>query len=126
MENPAEVKEIRNKLRMMKFPQDEIVSTVRRQQRAIHKQKLANETLRKEIVEYEKEITNLDHQLEQFKTNEELQKLNAQKKRYFNQLSVINAYLAAEEKKRKKLEDEVSKANSKAGGLFKQSKENAV
>ncbi|KAK8891599.1 hypothetical protein M9Y10_028812 [Tritrichomonas musculus] len=126
MENPAEVKEIRNKLRMMKFPQDEIVSTVRRQQRAIHKQKLANETLRKEIVEYEKEITNLDHQLEQFKTNEELQKLNAQKKRYFNQLSVINAYLAAEEKKRKKLGDEVSKANSKAGGLFKQSKENAV
>ncbi|KAK8891605.1 hypothetical protein M9Y10_028818 [Tritrichomonas musculus] len=81
MENPAEVKEIRNKLRMMKFPQDEIVSTVRRQQRAIHKQKLANETLRKEIVEYEKEITNLDHQLEQFKTNEELQKLNAQKKK---------------------------------------------
>lgn len=125
MENPAEVKEIRNKLRMMKFPQDEIVSTVRRQQRAIHKQKLANETLRKEIVEYEKEIANLDHQLEQFKTNEELQKLNALKKRYSNQLSVINADLAAEEQKRKKLEDEVSKANSKAGGLFKQSKENA-
>ena len=70
-----------------------------------------------EIVEYEKEITNLDHQLKQFKTNEELQKLNALKKRYSNQLSVINADLAAEEQKRKKLEDEVSKANSKANYL---------
>jgi hypothetical protein len=39
MENPAEVQELRNKLRMMKFPQDEILNTVRRQQRAIHKQK---------------------------------------------------------------------------------------
>lgn len=125
MENPAEVKEIRNKLRMMKFPQDEIVNTVRRQQRAIYKQRLANETLRKEITEYEKEIANLDHQLEQFKTNEELQKLNSQIKNYTNKLSVISADLAAEEQKRKKLEDEVSKANSKSGGFFKQSKENS-
>ena len=124
MENPAEVKEIRNKLRMMKFPQDEIVNTVRRQQRAIYKQKLANDTIRREITEYEKEIANLEHQLEQFKNNEELQRHNSLLKKYSNQLSVINADLAAEEQKRKKLENEVSKANSKAGGFFKQSKEN--
>ncbi|OHS96134.1 hypothetical protein TRFO_37717 [Tritrichomonas foetus] len=124
MENPAEVKEIRNKLRMMKFPQDEIVNTVRRQQRAIYKQKQANETIRKEIDEYEKEIANIDHQIEQFKTNEELQRLNSLMKNYTNKLSVINADLAAEEQKRRKLEDEVSRANSKHGGFYKQSREN--
>lgn len=124
MENPSEVKEIRNKLRMMNFPQDEIVGTVRRQQKAIFKQKQANETIKKELAEYEKEIEALDKQAEALKTNEELQKLNSLIKNYSNKLSVINADYAAEEQKRKKLEDEVSKANSKAGGFFQQSREN--
>ena len=124
MENPNEVKEIRNKLRMMGFPQDEIVSCVRRQQRAISKQSQANETIKNEIAQYEREIAHIDKTVEEFKTNEELQKLNSLQKIYQNKLSVINADLAAEEQKRKKLEEEVSKANSKHGGFYKQSKEN--
>ncbi|OHT09583.1 hypothetical protein TRFO_21464 [Tritrichomonas foetus] len=126
MENPAEVQELRNKLRMMKLPQEDILNVVRRQQRAIHKQKLANDTIRNEITEYEKQIANLDHDIEKYKTNEELQRLQQQFKSLTNKNSVVSADLAAEEGKRKKLEEEVSRANSKAGGFFKQSKENEV
>lgn len=124
MENPAEVQEVRNKLRMMKLPQDDILNTVRRQQRAIHKQKQANDTIRNEIVEYEAQIANLDRDIQNYKNNEELQKLQTYKKNLSNKLSILSADLAAEEQKRKKLEEDVSKANSKAGGLFQQSKEN--
>ncbi|KAK8889556.1 hypothetical protein M9Y10_034306 [Tritrichomonas musculus] len=124
MENPAEVQELRNKLRMMKLPQDDILNTVRRQQRAIHKQKQANDTIRNEIVEYEAQIANLDRDIQNYKSNEELQKLQTYKKNLSNKLSILSADLAAEEQKRKKLEEDVSKANSKAGGLFQQSKEN--
>ena len=80
MENPAEVQEVRNKLRMMKLPQDDILNTVRRQQRAIHKQKQANDTIRNEIVEYEAQIANLDRDIQNYKSNEELQKLQTYKK----------------------------------------------
>lgn len=124
MENPAEVQELRNKLRMMKFPQDEILNTVRRQQRAIHKQKAANDTIRDEIAEYEKEISNIDRDIHLYKSNEELQKLQTARKALSNKLSNITADHNAEELKRKKMEEEVSKANSKAGGLFQQSREN--
>lgn len=124
MENPAEVQELRNKLRMMKLPQDDIINTVRRQQRAIHKQKLANDTIRNEIFEYDAQIRNLDKDIEKYKSNEDLQKLHLQFKNLSNKNSIISADLAAEESKRKKLEEEVSKANSKAGGLFKQAHEN--
>ncbi|KAK8860876.1 hypothetical protein M9Y10_012568 [Tritrichomonas musculus] len=124
MENPAEVQELRNKLRMMKLPQDDIINTVRRQQRAIHKQKMANDTIRNEISEYDTQIRNLDKDIEKYKNNEELQKLHLQYKNLLNKNSIISADLAAEESKRKKLEEEVSKANSKAGGLFKQAHEN--
>jgi chromosome segregation ATPase len=124
MENPAEVQELRNKLRMMKFPQDEILNTVRRQQRAIHKQKQANDTIRNEIAEYETQIEALKKQIELHNTNEELQHLQAQKKNLSNKFSAIAADLAAEEAKRKKLQEEVSRANSRSGGLFKQSREN--
>ena len=124
MENPAEVQEIRNKLRMMKFPQDEILNTVRKQQRAIHKQKQANETIRNEITEYEGQIAKINHSIEKYKTDEELQRLQTQKKNLSNKLSVLNNDFAVEESKRKKLEEDVSKANSKTGGLFQQSREN--
>ena len=124
MDKPAEVQELRNKLRMMKLPQDEILNVVRRQQRAIYKQKLANDTIRNEITEYEQQIRNLDKDIEKYKTNEELQKLNTQFKNLTNKNSIIQADFAAEEGKRKKLEEEVSKANSRAGGLYKQLHEN--
>lgn len=124
MENPAEVQELRNKLRMMKFPQDEILNTVRRQQRAIHKQKQANETIRNEIVEYETQLANIDREISLHKSNEELQKLQTERKRLTNKLSNLTADKDAEEAKRKRIEEEVSKANSKAGGFFQQSREN--
>lgn len=124
MDNPAEVQELRNKLRMMKLPQDDIINTVRRQQRAIYKQKLANDTIRNEIFEYDAQIRNLDKDIEKYKNNEDLQKLQLQFKNLSNKNSIISADLAAEESKRKKLEEEVSRANSKAGGLFKQAHEN--
>lgn len=124
MENPAEVQELRNKLRMMKLPQDEILNTVRKQQRAIHKQKQANDTIRNEITEYETQISNLDKAIEKFKNDETLQRLQTQKKNLTNKLSILTADYAAEEAKRKKLEDDVSKANSEAGGLYQQSREN--
>ncbi|OHT13325.1 hypothetical protein TRFO_16525 [Tritrichomonas foetus] len=108
----------------MKLPQDEILNTVRRQQRAIHKQKSANDTIRYEITEYETQIANLDRDIQNFKNNEELQRLQTQKKNLSNKLSILSADFAAEEQKRKKLEEDVSKANSKAGGLFQQSREN--
>ena len=62
--------------------------------------------------------------MKEYKNNEELQKLQTYKKNLSNKLSILSADLAAEEQKRKKLEEDVSKANSKAGGLFQQSKEN--
>lgn len=124
MENPAEVQELRNKLRMMKLPQDDILNTVRRQQRAIHKQKQANDTIRNEITQYEIQIANIDRENQLFKSNEELQRLQTHKKNLSNKLSILTADLAAEEQKRKKLEEDVSKANSKAGGLFHQNKQN--
>ena len=124
MENPAEVQEVRNKLRMMKFPQDEILSVVRRQQRALHKQKQANDTIRSEIDQYEKQIANIDREIHLYKTSEDLQRLQTMRKNLTNRLSVLTADFNAEEAKRRKLEDEVSVENSKAGGFFQQSREN--
>jgi hypothetical protein len=44
-----EVQELRNRLRMMKFPgADEVLNVVRRHQRALQKETEANETLRQE------------------------------------------------------------------------------
>jgi chromosome segregation ATPase len=126
METAAEVQELRNKLRMMKFPQDEILNTVRKQQRAISKQKQANDTIRIEITEYETQIEAMQAQIEMHQANEELQHLQALHKNLANKYSVITADLAAEEAKRRKLEEEVSRANSRSGGLFKQSRENEV
>lgn len=124
MENPAEVQEVRNKLRMMKFPQDEILNVVRRQQRALHKQKQANDTIRGEIEQYEKQIANIDREIHLYKTSEDLQRLQTSRKNLTNRLSVLTADYNAEEAKRRKLEDEVSVENSKAGGFFQQSREN--
>lgn len=124
MENPAEVQELRNKLRMMKFPQDEILNVVRRQQRAIHKQKQANETLRNEIDQYESQINRIQQLINAHKTNEDLLRLESQKKTLSNKFSILSADYKEEDKKRKKLEEEVSKARSKAGGIFAQAREN--
>jgi hypothetical protein len=63
-------------------------------------------------------------QIELHQTNEELQRLQTLKKNLSNKYSVISADLTAEEAKRKKLEEEVSRANSRSGGLFKQLREN--
>jgi chromosome segregation ATPase len=124
MENPAEVQELRNKLRMMKFPQDEILNTVRRQQRAIHKQKEANDTLRSEIQEFETQIESIQKDLERHQSSEELQRLQAQQKALANKLSTLSADRSVEDNKRKKLEEEISRAESNSGGLFKQLRAN--
>jgi chromosome segregation ATPase len=124
MENPAEVQELRNKLRMMKFPQDDILNTVRRQQRAIHKQRQANDTIRNEIEQYEAQIQALSLLKEQHKADHGLEVLQATKKTLSNKLSILSADYQAEEAKRHRLEEAVSRANSKAGGLFQQSREN--
>ena len=123
MENPAEVQELRNKLRMMKFPQDEILNTVRKQQRAIHKQKQANETIRAEIDEYQRQIDLYDQTVAAHDSNEELIRLKTQEKSLANRLGIINADYQAEDQKRKALEDEVSKARSRVGGAFAASRE---
>ena len=124
MENPAEVQELRNKLRMMKFPQDEILNTVRKQQRSIHKQKQSNDTIRNEIHEFEAQIQAIDQSVSAHDTSEDINKLKAQEKNLSNKLGVLSADFSAQDQKRRVLEDEVSKARSKAGGIFAQSHEN--
>lgn len=123
MENPAEVQELRNKLRMMKFPQDEILNTVRKQQRAIHKQKQANETIRQECVEYQAQIDAYDQAVAAHDSNEDLNSLKNTEKNLSNKLSVLSADYAAEDQKRRELEDKVSKARSAVGGMYAQSRE---
>lgn len=125
MENPAEVQELRNKLRMLKFSQeDKFLNLVRKQQRSIAKQRQANETLRNEIAQYEFQISRIEQLTNQYKNNEELLHLNSLQKNYTNKLSVLSADFAAEDQKRKRLEEEVSKARSAAGGVFAQAREN--
>ncbi|OHT10251.1 hypothetical protein TRFO_04256 [Tritrichomonas foetus] len=125
MENPAEVQELRNKLRMLKFSQeDKFLNLVRKQQRSIAKQRQANETLRNEIAQYEFQIGRIEELTIAYKNNEELLRLNSQQKNYTNKLSVLSADFSAEDQKRKRLEEEVSKARSAAGGIFAQAREN--
>ena len=125
MENPAEVQELRNKLRMLKFSQDDrILNLVRKQQRCISKQRQANSTLRNEISQYEYQIGRIEELTVAFKNNEELLRLNALEKNYRNKLSVLSADFSAEDQKRRRLEEEVSKARSAAGGIFAQAREN--
>lgn len=123
MESSNEVQELRNKLRMMKFPQDEILNTVRKQQKAISKQKQANETVKSAIVEYEAQIASIDKSNIDHDTNEELNHLKALEKNLTNKLGVLSADFAAEDQKRRSLEEEVSKARSKVGGMFAQTRE---
>lgn len=124
MENPQEVKELRNKLRMMKFPQDDILNTVRKQQRAIEKQKQANETIKMQIQKYEEEIEGYEKSIRDYKSSEERQNLVAKKKNLTNKLGILQADFKAEDDKRRRLEEQVSKARSKAGGMFAQAQEN--
>lgn len=124
MENPAEVQELRNKLRMMKFPQDDILNIVRRQQRAIHKQKQANETIRNEITMYEEEIMSFEKADKEYKSSEDRLNLETKKKNLSNKLGILQADFKAEDDKRKRLEEEVSRARFKCGGLYAQTKEN--
>ena len=124
MENAAEVQELRNKLRMMKFPPDEILNTFRKQQRAIHKQRQANETIHNEIDEYRAQIDSYETTKSIHDSSEELNHLKSLEKSLTNKLGVLSADYAAEEQKRKALEEEVSKARSKVGGLYQQTREN--
>lgn len=124
MENPQEVKELRNKLRMMKFPQDDILNTVRKQQRAIDKQKQANETIKMQITKYEEEIEGYEKNIRDYKSSEERQNLVAKKKNLTNKLGILQADFKAEDDKRRRLEEQVSKARSRAGGMFAQAQEN--
>ena len=117
MENPAEVQELRNKLRMMKFPQDEIINIVRRQQRAIQKQKTANDTLKEELNEYEKVIHKYDQEKEENKNNPKIIELESSKKSLSNKLGILQADYKAELEKTKQLEDEVSKLSSSFGSI---------
>jgi predicted nucleic acid-binding Zn-ribbon protein len=64
------------------------------------------------------------HQSEPHKGNKQLQQLVAERKNLANRLSVLKADFQAEKNKGDKLRDEVSHADSKSGGLFKQSREN--
>ena len=81
MENPAEVQELRNKLRMLKFSQDDrILNLVRKQQRCISKQRQANSTLRNEISQYEYQIGRIEELTVAFKNNVELLRLTARDK----------------------------------------------
>jgi hypothetical protein len=84
---------------------------VGREQRAIHKQKLANETIRSEIQEYETQNAALSDQI-----NEDLQALVIQRT---NKPSVLHVELQAEDAKKGRLQDEVSRLGSESGGLFK-------
>ena len=124
MENPQEVRELRNKLRMMKFPGDDILNVVRKQQRAIEKQKKANETIRVQIETYEAEIAHYDKSFREYNTSEQRQQLETKKKSLTNKLGLLQADFKAEDDKRRKLEDQVSRARSKAGGMFAQAREN--
>jgi chromosome segregation ATPase len=112
MENPAEVQEIQNKLRMKTLPQEQVLNAIRRQQRTIRKQRQANDTIRTEIQEYESQIVGMNRQIEQHKTNEDLQRLQTTMKNLSNRLSVLRADLQAEQNKEKKPREEVSRAGS--------------
>ena len=125
MENPQEVRELRNKLRMMKFKYPEhILNVVRKQQRAIDKQKKANETIRTQIETYEAEVAHYDKRYREYNTSEQRQQLETKKKALTNKLGLLQADFKAEDDKRRKLEDQVSRARSKAGGMFAQAREN--
>ena len=57
-------------------------------------------------------------------SNEQLLKLVSRKKTFQNKVNTLKADFTAEDQKRKKLEEEVSRARSESGGLFKQAREN--
>ena len=122
MDNAAEVQELRNKLRMMKLPSDEILNTVRKLQRATYKQKVANDTIRKEIAEFQSEIERINSSISSQKTNEEFVQLETAIKTYSTQLGILTADCKAAEARRQEMEDQVSKARSKIGGMYGSSK----
>jgi DNA repair exonuclease SbcCD ATPase subunit len=117
------VQELRNKLRMMKLPADEILNTVRRQQRAISKQKQANDTIRLEIEQCQVQIARIDQLQFAYSTDKTISELESQKKSLSNKLSVIQADFSVEDTKRRRIEEKVSRASSRAGGIFDQSRE---
>jgi septal ring factor EnvC (AmiA/AmiB activator) len=77
-----------------------LLSTIRREQRAIRKQKQASDTLRAEIQELDGHIDTLAKQLELYRTSEELQRLQAQQKALQNKLPALIADCSVEENKR--------------------------
>lgn len=124
MENPAEVQELRNKLRMMNFPQGEIIGTVRKQQRAIHNQRTANQMLKVEAELYEREIAEMDQMGILHAKDERLLKEKETEQRLTNEKSVLENTYEAEKKAYNKLREEVSKAESNVGGMYTQAQKN--
>ncbi|KAH0792874.1 Coiled-coil domain-containing protein [Histomonas meleagridis] len=90
---------------------------------SIRNQKKANETLRSELESYEKNQAKVEQYEKDYKSNETILSMNSQKKALENKLSILSADFAAEEQKRKRLEEEVSKARSKLGGLYSHAQE---
>jgi chromosome segregation ATPase len=123
METPAEVQELRNKLRMMKLPQDDIINFVRRQQRALVKQKEANATIRRLIEKHEIEHARVEQVRAEFDGDPDLQKLESTKKQLLNRMSVLQADVSVEEGKCRRIKEEVSRARSKAGGIYTHAEE---
>jgi DNA repair exonuclease SbcCD ATPase subunit len=123
METPAEVQELRNKLRMMNVPQDEIINVVRRQQRALVKQKEANATIRRLVEKHEIEHARVEQLRAEFDADPDLQKLEGTKKQLLNRLSVLQADVSVEEGKCRRIKEEVSRARSKAGGIYTHAEE---
>jgi len=115
MDVAGEVTELRNKLRMMKFPQDEIINLVRRQHRTISKQRSANDTLKQEISQYQETISNYDKDIIEYQSDEKILGLESQKKVLMNKLGILQADFKAELDKKSILEEEVSRARSKFG-----------
>jgi uncharacterized coiled-coil DUF342 family protein len=123
METPAEVQELRSKLRMLNLPQDDIVNVVRRQQRTLVKQKEANATIRRLIEKNEIERARVEQLRAEFDADPDLQKLETTKKQYMNRLSILQADVSVEEGKCRRIKEEVSRARSKAAGIYTQAEE---
>lgn len=124
MEETAEIAELRNKLRMMKFPQEELIGVMRHLQKAISKQGSANECLLHQIQDYEDQLTEHEKQIEDFKSDQKRNNLVNLLKLYSNNQGILESDLKAEEEKRKALEEELSKEQTKIGGMFFQFKKN--
>lgn len=122
MENTAEIQELRDKLRLVGIPQDDIINFVRRQQQTISKQKAANQTLKDEISQFQKQLADICQNNTNVQSDPHLQMLSQAKKQYSDKLSLITNDYTAENQKKQKLQDSVSLVQSKHVGMNSLSK----